>query len=51
VIENGDEIVADAFCRTRLNGRRGRAYGTLPAGIDYMHIIERHRPVPSHPLA
>jgi putative acyl-CoA dehydrogenase len=45
MIEHADDVVADAFVRTRLNGRRGRAYGTLPAGIDYTHIIERHRPV------
>jgi putative acyl-CoA dehydrogenase len=48
LLENGDPVVAEAFCRTRLNGRRGRAYGTLPPGIDFTHIIERSRPlVPS----
>jgi putative acyl-CoA dehydrogenase len=36
--------VADAFCATRLGGAGGRAYGTLPAGIDTASILERHRP-------
>lgn len=33
--------VADAFCATRLAGDWGRAFGTLPAGIDYRAIIDR----------
>jgi putative acyl-CoA dehydrogenase len=37
--------VADAFCATRLGGEGGRAYGTLPAGVDCAAIVERHRPV------
>ena len=36
--------VGDAFCATRLGGAGGRAYGTLPAGIDAGAIVERHRP-------
>jgi putative acyl-CoA dehydrogenase len=36
--------VADAFCATRLGGAGGRAYGTLPRGIDLAAIVERHRP-------
>jgi putative acyl-CoA dehydrogenase len=36
--------VADAFCATRLAGEGGRAYGTLPRGIDTAAIVERHRP-------
>jgi putative acyl-CoA dehydrogenase len=35
---------ADAFCATRLAGEGGRAYGTLPRGIDYDGIIARHIP-------
>ena len=37
--------VADAFCAARLGGD-GRAYGTLPAGVDAAAIVERHRPRP-----
>jgi putative acyl-CoA dehydrogenase len=51
LVRNGDPVVAEAFCRTRLNGRRGRAYGTLPPGIDFAAIIERHRPVVSRRIA
>jgi len=37
--------VADAFCATRLGGEGGRAYGTLPPGVDAAAIVERHRPL------
>jgi putative acyl-CoA dehydrogenase len=33
--------VADAFCVSRLGGQGGRAYGTLPAGVDAVAIIDR----------
>jgi putative acyl-CoA dehydrogenase len=33
--------VADAFCVARLGGEGGRAYGTLPHGVDAQAIIER----------
>jgi putative acyl-CoA dehydrogenase len=36
--------VADAFCASRLEADRGRAYGTLPSGVDAASIVERHRP-------
>jgi putative acyl-CoA dehydrogenase len=36
--------VADAFCASRLGGEGGRAYGTLPRGLDPGTIVERHRP-------
>jgi putative acyl-CoA dehydrogenase len=36
--------VADAFCSSRLAGHGGRSYGTLPPGIDFQSIIDRHRP-------
>jgi putative acyl-CoA dehydrogenase len=36
--------VTDAFCATRLAGRGGRVYGTLPAGVDAGAIIERALP-------
>jgi putative acyl-CoA dehydrogenase len=33
--------VADAFCESRLHGDHGRAFGTLPAGVDFSAIIDR----------
>jgi putative acyl-CoA dehydrogenase len=45
LVRHGDAAVADAFCATRLAGEGGRAYGTLPAGVDAERIIERHSPV------
>ena len=35
--------VSDAFCASRLGGRGGREYGTLPGGSDFGAIIERAR--------
>jgi len=40
VLRNSPPAVADAFCAGRL-GEGGRAYGTLPAGIDAEPIVER----------
>jgi putative acyl-CoA dehydrogenase len=36
--------VADAFCASRLERDGGLVYGTLPPGIDFGPIIERHQP-------
>jgi putative acyl-CoA dehydrogenase len=44
VVRYADPAVADAFCASRLDGDWGRAFGTLPLGIDARSIIERHRP-------
>ena len=44
LLRHGDEVVAQTFCRARLAGDRGRAYGTLPPETDFERIIERHRP-------
>jgi putative acyl-CoA dehydrogenase len=40
----GDPAVVDAFSASRLGGDSGRAFGTLPAGVDFGRIIERHAP-------
>jgi putative acyl-CoA dehydrogenase len=45
LIRYGDEAVADAFCASRLTGDWGRAFGTLPAGLQFERIIDRHRAV------
>jgi putative acyl-CoA dehydrogenase len=37
--------VADAFCASRLGGHEGRAFGTLPAGLDTTSILARHTPL------
>jgi putative acyl-CoA dehydrogenase len=44
LVRFGDPAVADAFCASRLAGDRGRALGTLPAGVDFERIIGRHSP-------
>jgi putative acyl-CoA dehydrogenase len=45
LVRHAPAAVADAFCAGRLEGDRGRVYGTLPAGIDATAIIERAVPV------
>jgi putative acyl-CoA dehydrogenase len=42
LVRYGDQAVADAFCASRLEGDAGRAFGTLPAGVDFERIIDRH---------
>ena len=44
---HSDPAVADAFCASRLDGRRGLVFGTLPANTGFSEIIERSRPVVS----
>jgi putative acyl-CoA dehydrogenase len=43
LVRYGDEAVAEAFCASRLDGDWGRAFGTLPAGVDFERIIGRAR--------
>jgi len=45
LVRHAPPAVADAFCAGRLEGDRGRVYGTLPAGVDAKAIIERALPV------
>jgi len=45
LIRYGDPAVADAFVASRLSGDWGQAFGTLPPGLDFAHIIDRHRAV------
>jgi putative acyl-CoA dehydrogenase len=44
LVRHAPPAVADAFCASRLGGDGGRAYGTLPPGLDLDAIVERHRP-------
>jgi len=43
LLRHSPPAVADAFCATRLDGDWGRAFGTLPRGIDTQKIIDRAR--------
>jgi putative acyl-CoA dehydrogenase len=43
LVRHAPPAVADGFC-ARLGGEGGRAYGTLPAGVDVMAIIDRSHP-------
>jgi putative acyl-CoA dehydrogenase len=45
LVRHAPAAVADAFLAGRLDGDRGRVYGTLPAGVDAAAIIERAVPV------
>ena len=44
LVQHGDPAVAGAFCASRLTDDHGRAFGTLPRGVDCARIIERARP-------
>jgi putative acyl-CoA dehydrogenase len=44
LVRHSPPPVAEAFVATRMAGDHGRAFGTLPSGIDCDAIIERHRP-------
>lgn len=44
LVQYGHPAVADAFCTSRLAGNWGRAFGTLPPGVNATTIVERARP-------
>ena len=44
LVRYGDPAVTDAFSASRLGGDAGRAFGTLPTGVDFGRIVERHAP-------
>ncbi len=44
LVRHTPSVVADAFCSSRLGGQAGRAYGTLPAGVDACAIVDRALP-------
>jgi putative acyl-CoA dehydrogenase len=43
LVRYSSAAVADAFCATRLDGDWGRAFGTLPQGLDMQAIVDRAR--------
>jgi len=44
LLEAGDSLVSDAFIASRLEGS-GRAYGSLPRGIDVAALVQRAMPL------
>jgi putative acyl-CoA dehydrogenase len=44
LVRHAPPAVADAFCAGRLGGEASLTFGTLPAGLDFETIVERHRP-------
>jgi len=44
LLRYGDPTVADAFCATRLGGDWGHSFGTLPQGLGFASIVQRHTP-------
>jgi putative acyl-CoA dehydrogenase len=44
LVRHAPPEVADAFCASRLSGDGGLAFGTLPSGLDFEAIVERHTP-------
>jgi len=47
LVRHAPAPVADAYAASRLAGDGGRAFGTLPPGVDVRSIVERARPAPS----
>jgi len=47
LVRHAPPAVADAFCASRLSGDWGRAFGTLPSGLDLDAIIDRGRTTPA----
>lgn len=45
LLRDGNTVVADAFCTSRLGGNWGRAFGTMPTNVDVKAIIAHARPV------
>lgn len=44
LVRHAPSMVADSFCAARLGGDSGRAYGTLPTGVNAAAIIDRSLP-------
>jgi putative acyl-CoA dehydrogenase len=44
LVRNAPAAVADAFCAGRLGEGRGRAFGTLPRGVDAAAVVARVLP-------
>ncbi len=44
LLRAGNDTVAQGFCRSRLDGRRGLAFGTLSADVPFAALIDRAWP-------
>ena len=44
LVRHAPPAIAEAFCASRLDGDAGRAYGTLPSGLNLDTILDRARP-------
>jgi putative acyl-CoA dehydrogenase len=44
LVRTAPSLVADAFCRSRLDSRGHHQYGALPRGVDVVAILERALP-------
>ncbi len=44
LVRHAPAVVAEAFCRSRLGGEHGQAFGTLPGGVDTAALVERALP-------
>jgi putative acyl-CoA dehydrogenase len=47
LLKDGTESAADAFCASRLDGQSGRAFGTLPGGVDAARLARAAAPLGS----
>jgi putative acyl-CoA dehydrogenase len=47
LLKDGTEAIVDAFCASCLDGESGRAFGTLPGGIDAGRIARAAAPLGS----
>jgi putative acyl-CoA dehydrogenase len=45
LVRHAPDAVADAFCASRIDGGGGRAFGTLPTGLDLAPVVARATPV------
>jgi len=44
LLRAGNDVVARSFCRSRLTGRRGLAFGTLSTDLPFQSLIDRAWP-------
>jgi putative acyl-CoA dehydrogenase len=47
LVRHGEPAVADAFCASRLGDASGRAFGTLPTGLEVAPLLDRSAMVPA----
>ncbi|HEX4597448.1 MAG TPA: DNA alkylation response protein, partial [Burkholderiaceae bacterium] len=44
LVQHAPDWIADAFCRSRLDGSGHHQFGALPASVQFDRIIERAMP-------